>query len=57
MAFSSRNGGGGGRRTRYARVCGILISDIPETSHHRTGEAERSTVSTGQVCIGGQLLA
>lgn len=40
---------------RDSRVCGILISDIPETSYHRTGEA--AAQSTGEVCIGGQLLA
>lgn len=38
VAFSS---GGEGRSsgTRDSRVCGILISDIPETGYHRTGEA------------------
>lgn len=65
MAFSSRNEGvvGEGRDTgtRDSRVCGILISDIPETSYHRTGEAAaapaaRSLSQTREVCIGGQLL-
>lgn len=36
LAKDEDNGGSG---TSERRVCGILISDIPETSDHRTGEA------------------